>query len=73
MSTLSSATASGRDPVPTDNPTLKARMCMFIMMCKDGTPFDVTSITEEDIMQLCMTLGHIHPLGVLLIFGQQSW
>ena len=35
------------------------------MMHKDGTLFDVTSVTEEDIVQLCMTLGHIHPLGVL--------
>ena len=65
MSTSSSPTASGRDPVPTDDPTLKARMCVFIITCKDGTPFDVTSITEEDIVQICMMLGHIHPLGVL--------
>ena len=34
-------------------------------MHKDGTPFNVTSVTEEDIMQICLTLGHIHPLGVL--------
>ena len=65
MSTSSSATAPGRDPVPTNDPTLKARMCVFIIMHKDGTPFAVTSVTEEDIMQICMTLGHIHPLGVL--------
>ena len=57
--------ALGRDPVPTDNPTLKAQMCMFIITHKDGTPFEVTSITEEDFVQLCMMLGHIHPLGVL--------
>ena len=65
MSTSSSATAFGRDPVPTDNPTLKARICVFIIMQKDGTLFDVTSVTEEDIMQLCMTLGHTHSLDVL--------
>ena len=65
MSTSSSATALGTDPVQTDDPTLKARMCVFIIMQKDGTPFDVTSVMEEDIMQLCMTLGHTHPLGVL--------
>ena len=63
MSTSSSATALGRDPVPTDNPTLKVRMCVFIIMHKGGTAFDVTSIIEEDIMQICMMLGH--PLGVL--------
>ena len=54
MSTSSTATALGRDPVPTDDPTLKAQMCMFIITCKDGTLFEVTSITEEDIMQLFM-------------------
>ena len=65
MSTSSTATALGRDPVPTDDPTLKVQMCIFIVTHKDGTPFEVTSITEEDIVQICMTLGHIHPLGVL--------
>ena len=65
MSTLSTATALGRDPVPTDDPTLKAQMCIFIIMHKDGTPFEVISIMEEDIVQFCMMLGHIHPLGVL--------
>ena len=65
MSASSSATASGRDPVPTHDPTLKARMCVFIIMQKGGTLFYVISVTEEDIVQICMTLGHIHPLGVL--------
>ena len=40
-------------------------MCVFIVTHKDGTLFEVSSITEEDIVQLCMVLGHIHPLGVL--------
>ena len=40
-------------------------MCIFIITHKDGTPFEVTSIMEEDIVQFCMTLGHIHPLGML--------
>ena len=65
MSTSSTATALDRDPVPTNDPTLKAQMCVFIVTHKDGTPFEVTSIMEEDIVQLCMTLGHIHPFGVL--------
>ena len=38
---------------------------MFIVTRKDGTPFDVTSVTEEDIMEICMTWGYTHPLGVL--------
>ena len=37
MSTSSSATASDRNPVTTDDPTLEARMCVFIIMQKDGT------------------------------------
>ena len=26
---------------------------------------DASSVTEEDIIQICITMGHIHPLGVL--------
>ena len=32
---------------------------------KDGTPLDVTSVLEEDIVKICIRLGHIHPMGVL--------
>ena len=67
MSTSSSATALGRDPVPMDDPTLKARMFVFIVMCKDGTLFDVTSVMEEDIVQLCMTLGALRYLATELV------
>ena len=69
MSTSSSTTAFGRDPVPTDNPTLKARMCVFIIMQKDGTPFDVTSVTEEDIVQLISHIEAHSPLGCAPVFG----
>ena len=69
---MSSATASGRDPVTINDPTLKARMCVFILMHKDGTPFDVTSVTEEDIMQLCVTLGHIHSWVCFQYLGTES-
>ena len=65
MSTSSTATALGRDPVSTNNPTLKAQMCIFIIMHEGDTLFEVTSITEEDIVQFYVMLGHIHPLGVL--------
>ena len=65
MSTSSEATASGRDQVPSDNPHLKTRICIFIVTRKDGTSLDVTSVSEEDIIEICMTLGHTHPLGVL--------
>ena len=35
------------------------------MTRKDGTPLHVTSVSEEDIVEICVTLGHTHPLGVL--------
>ena len=72
MSTSSTATASGRDQAPSDNPHLKARICMFIIARKDGTPFNVTSVTEEDIVEICITLGHTHPLGVLRYSAMES-
>ena len=65
MSTSSSATALGRDQVPSNDPHLKTKMCLFIVTRKDGTPLDVTSVTEDDIVEICITLGHTHPLGVL--------
>ena len=65
MLTLSTATALDRDHVPSNSPHLKAKMWMFILLWKDGTPYDVTSVTEEDIMEICITLGHTHPLGAL--------
>ena len=65
MSTSSTATALGRDQVPSNNPHLKAKICMFIITRKDGALFDVTSVTEEDVMEICVTLGHTHFLGVL--------
>ena len=40
-------------------------MCLFILTRKDGTPFDVTSVSEEDIMEICVRQGHTHPMGVL--------
>ena len=65
MPTSSSATASGRDQVPSDNPHLKTRRCVFIVTKKDGTLLNVTSVSEEDMVEICMALGHTHPLGVL--------
>ena len=39
-------------------------MCILILTKKDGTPFDVTSVLEEDIIKICVRLGHTHPMGV---------
>ena len=65
MSTSSSATALGRDQIPSDDQHLKTKICIFIVTRKDGTLLDVTSVSEEDIIEICVTLAHTHPLGVL--------
>ena len=65
MSITSSATASGRYHVPSNKPNLKSRMCLFVVTWKDGTLFDATSVTKEDIIKMCIKLGHTHSLGVL--------
>ena len=65
MSTSSSATASGRYHVPSDDPHLKTKICVFIVTKKDSTLLDVTSVSEKDIIEICVTLGHTHPLGAL--------
>ena len=72
MSTLSSATASGRDQVPSNDPHLKSRICIFIVTRKDRTPLGVTSVSEEDIIEICVALGHTHPLGVLQYLAMES-
>ena len=39
-------------------------MCLFVLTRQDGTPFGATSVFEEDIVEICVTLGHTHPMGV---------
>ena len=65
MSTSSSATALGRHQVLSDDSHLKTRICIFIVTRKDGTPLNVTSVSEEDILEICVTLEHTHPFDVL--------
>ena len=65
MSTTSSTTASARDQVPFDETKLQNHMCILILTKRDGTPFGVTSVLEENIVKICIRLGHTHPMGVL--------
>ena len=65
MSTTSSTTPSARDQVPFDETNPQNCMCLLILMKRDGTPFDVTSVLEEDITKICIRQGHTHPMGVL--------
>ena len=36
-------------------------MCVLAIAKGDGTPFDATSIQEEDIVELCVEVGQVHP------------
>ena len=72
MSTSSSATALCRDQVPSDHPHLKTKICIFIVTRKDSTLLDITSVSEKDITEICETLGHTHPLGVLQYLVTES-
>ena len=65
MPTTSSATDSGRDHVPSNEPNLKSRMCLFVVTWKDGTLLDATSVTKEDIVEMCIKISQTHPLGVV--------
>ena len=65
MSTISSATASSREHIPSDESNLKSRMLLFVVTQKDGILLDATSVTKEDIIKMCVKMGHTHPLGVL--------
>ena len=65
MLTTSSAIAAARDQVPFDETNLQNCMCVLILTKRDGTLFNVTSVMEEDIIEICIRLGHNHPMGVL--------
>ena len=47
-------------------------MCILVMNRGNGTPFDATSIQEEDIIEICIWLGHTHPKGVLWYSAVES-
>ena len=40
-------------------------MCILILTRGDGTTFDASSIQEEDVIKICLQLGHTHSEGVL--------
>ena len=66
MSTTSMATASAaRVEIQSDVIDLPNHTCILVLTRGDGTPFDAASIQEEDIIKICVWLGHTHPKGVL--------
>ena len=73
MLTTSSATTSAvQDWVPTDKANLHTSMCILILTKWDGTPFDVTSVLEEDIVKICIWQGHTHPMDELHYLATES-
>ena len=73
MSTTSSATASGRDPdVPSAKVIFKDKLCLVSLTRRDGTLMDASSVSEEDIIEICGIKGHTHPLGVLHYSAMES-
>ena len=71
MSVTSSATASGDWEVPSTN-IFQGRLCLISITRRDGTPMDASSISEEDIVEICLKKGHTHPLGVLCYLAMES-
>ena len=65
MSITSSATASRDHDVPSTEVILGDRLCLVLITRKDDTPMDASSISEEDIVEICIKQGYTHPLGVL--------
>ena len=66
MSTTSSGTASGRDcDVPSTKVVFKNKLCLVSLTRRDGIMMNASSVSEEDIFEICITKGHTHPLGVL--------
>ena len=43
-------------------------MCVLVLTRGNGTPFDPASIQEEDIIVICIWLGHTHP-EVMLFYS----
>ena len=71
MSITSSATASRDQEVPPTD-SFRDRLCLLSITRGDDTPMDASSITEEDIVEICITKGHTHPQGVLHYLPMES-
>ena len=66
MSTTSTATTLvAHDCIPGNEVELLNQMCVLVLTRGNGTPFDVTSIQEDDMTELCFEMAQTHPKGVL--------
>ena len=64
MSVTSSATVS-RDREVQSPDSFPDKLLVVSIAKGDGTLLDASSISEEDIVELCVRRAHTHPLGVL--------
>ena len=64
MSVTSSTTTSRDWEVPSPN-SVQDKLLVVSITKGDGTPLDASSISEEDIVEICVRRAHLHPLGVL--------
>ena len=71
MSVTSSTTASGDWEVSSAN-IFRGRLCLISITRREGTPVDASSISEEDIVKICVKKGHTHPLGVVHYLATES-
>ena len=62
---------SGRDHILGDDSELLNHTCALAIARDDGSPFDATSIQEEDIIELCVSVGWAHPKSVLWLLGTE--
>ena len=65
MSITSSTTASGDRGVPSAKVVFRDKLCLVSVTRRDDTLMDASSISEEDIIEICIMKDHTHPLGVL--------
>ena len=70
MSTATTLVA--RDQIPSDDIDLLNHTCILVLTRGDGTLFDATSIEEEDIIKICVQLGHTPPEGVKRYSAMES-
>ena len=64
MSVTSSATALRDWEVPSPD-SFPDKLLVVSITKEDGTPLDTSSITEEDIVEICVRGAHTRPSGVL--------
>ena len=73
MCTTSTATAlAACNHIPGNETELLNWMCVLVLTRGDDTPFDATSIQEEDIIELCVEMGQTHLPCVLWFLATES-